>query len=146
MLGDADKLAALRQLRLRDCDLLLDYNYSEAVVNGPGLAALSKLPTGLEHLSISRTLYKGGDKPEFPTGVLARLQQLTYLELSDLDLTLVLGLNSEEDCRVQEEGAAQVHTLQPLQVSLLDFLLRSIYNIYCQNKMGFVCFIDIHVV
>ena len=86
VLGDHSQLAALKQLRLKDCDILLDCENSEAVLFGPGgLAALSVL-TGLEHLSISRIFYREGTKAAFPTGMLPRLQRLTYLELSDVDL------------------------------------------------------------
>jgi hypothetical protein len=78
VLGDAASVAALTQLRLADCDLLDE-------LSSGGLAALSVLPTRLEHLSISR-IYSGSFKAHFPAGVLPRLQQLTYLELADMYL------------------------------------------------------------
>jgi hypothetical protein len=124
VLGDAARVAALTQLRLTDCDIL------DGISSG-ALAALSVLPTGLEHLSISRIWYSGTFKAHFPAGVLPRLQQLTYLELAgmlflDPPQAKSLGLppvffpgedSDGEQGEGEGEGAEEGATaaLQPLQ-------------------------------
>jgi hypothetical protein len=74
VLGAAATVAAIKQLQLHDCELL-DDGADEVVA-----AALSQLPAGLEHLSISN-LKNGGVPVDFPAGVLHQMQDLTYLEL-----------------------------------------------------------------
>jgi hypothetical protein len=74
MLGAVSQLAALKQLRLKQVTVL-DPTGTEALT-----AALSQLPAGLEHLSISHLLFRGHDK-HFHTDWLWKLHQLTYLEL-----------------------------------------------------------------
>jgi hypothetical protein len=64
-------LAALKQLRLKDCKLLDDTSGKQLT------AAMSLLPAGLEHLSIDGF----NSSAWFPTAVLQQLQQLTYLGL-----------------------------------------------------------------
>jgi hypothetical protein len=71
--GAAAVVAALQQLRLSDCALL---DGEEQLA-----AALWQLPPGLQHLSINGLL-ADGSWVQVPTGVLQRLQQLTYLELA----------------------------------------------------------------
>jgi hypothetical protein len=66
-------VAALKQLCLSDCKLL---DGKEQLA-----AALWQLPDGLEHLSISGLIAEGL-WVQVPPGVLQRLQQLTYLELT----------------------------------------------------------------
>ena len=80
MLGAAAGVAALKQLELNHCELL-DLPPSDQVLT----AALSELPAGLEHLSISFS-NKGRARVRFPTAVLQQLQQLTYLFLGDMEL------------------------------------------------------------
>jgi hypothetical protein len=86
VLGAAATVAALKQLRLESC--ALPYGNDGAA---EGLAAaLLLLPAGLAHLSV-RDLFTddGGEDTinvEFPTGTLQPLQQLTYLELAQLQL------------------------------------------------------------
>jgi hypothetical protein len=71
---DAVRVTALKQLRLCDCKLL----------NARALAAaLPELPASLEHLSISRVAASGDQWVGVSTAVLAKLQQLTYLELAE---------------------------------------------------------------
>jgi hypothetical protein len=68
-------LAALKQLRLKQCDLMAPQADAELS------ACLSQLPTGLEHLSIS-SVEANGVTAKFPTIALQNLQKLTYLELA----------------------------------------------------------------
>jgi hypothetical protein len=91
VLGAADRAAGLKQLRLSSCTLI---NGDEGLA-----AALDKLTAGLEHLSIEG-LSSNEARTCFPTAVLERLQQLTYLELAGV--------------RVQRPDQA-TPTLQPLQ-------------------------------
>ena len=79
------------------CDAT-SYNILDSRAEQALASALSLLPAGMEHLSFSTS------KEPFPTGVLAQMQQLTYLELSHV--------------MVQPTGtAADAHSraLQPLQ-------------------------------
>jgi hypothetical protein len=74
-------LAALKQLELRDFELQDCSNLAYLA------AALSQLPAELEHLAFSvvgNSIL--GRSAYFPTGVLQRLQQLTYVELSRVGL------------------------------------------------------------
>jgi hypothetical protein len=98
-LQDAAMITSLKQLRLSDCRLRDSDAHALA-------AALPQLPAGLEHLSISRVMttnqgYHGRvgflpDTPGYhnrvgiPPAALARLQQLTYLELENVWLTGVV--------------------------------------------------------
>jgi hypothetical protein len=75
--GVLQSVTALRQLRLTACELLDGHEHLAA--------ALTQLPAGLEHPSIT-TLGVDDLTVNFPTGVLQRLQQLTYLELDDIAL------------------------------------------------------------
>jgi hypothetical protein len=75
---DAVRITALKQLRLCDCKLL---NASSVA------AALPELPAGLEHLSISKITASGNQWVGVSTAVLAKLQQLTYLELAETGVT-----------------------------------------------------------
>ena len=68
-------LAALKQLRLKQCDLMAPQADAELS------ACLSQLPTGLEHLSIS-SIRANRVTAKFPTIALQNLQKLTYLELA----------------------------------------------------------------
>jgi hypothetical protein len=157
VLGNAGQLAALKQLRLTDCDILLDCEGRAEVLFGPGgLAALSVL-TGLEHLSISRIFYKDHDKAEFPTGILPRLQRLTCLELSEVHLTLG-GVDIEdrrekrgeagadegqEQKEREEEGQEEevwAHILQPLQVSKSEAM--HMENNWRTSRLRAVCMLD----
>jgi hypothetical protein len=70
-------VAALKQLWLTSCELL----DGEAQL----AAALSQLPAGLQHLSITAP-WVNNWSTKLPTGALQRLQQLTYLELADVVL------------------------------------------------------------
>ena len=81
VLGAAAKLAALKQLRIKHCSLVHDFHAprKEALA-----AALPLLPAGLEHLKI-RCWVPGGCWV-LHTGVLQRLQQLTYLELVEIEV------------------------------------------------------------
>ena len=81
VLGPAAKLAGLKQLRLRDFDLVPQAER--------WAAALLQLPAGLEHLSINGEVVNVTYDPsplQLPTGFLQRLQQLTYLELVYVEL------------------------------------------------------------
>jgi hypothetical protein len=81
VLGPAAKLAGLKQLRLREFDLVPQAER--------WAAALLQLPAGLEHLSINGEVVNVTYDPsplELPTGFLQRLQQLTYLELVYVEL------------------------------------------------------------
>ena len=84
--------SGLKQLQLKDCRLTDGYK---------GLA--SKLPTGLEHLSID-TVYPYGVYDAFPAKMMHELQQLTFLELVGID--------------TQSPGSFDDYTpsLQPLEV------------------------------
>jgi hypothetical protein len=106
-LQDAARMTSLQQLRLSDCKLP-DSDW-EALAT-----ALSQLPAGLEHLSISKVIFTEYVDAKVPTAVLAKLQQLTYLELAK-----VFVLGSED-----EAGLA----LQPLQAltRLVDLRLVSL--------------------
>jgi hypothetical protein len=94
VLGAAASLASLKKLQLSDCTML----GSEA--------ALSDLPTGLEHLSICNLFDKthvsllGETRMLLPTAKLKQLQQLTFLELARIS---VRGLDRDSPA------------LQPLQ-------------------------------
>ena len=79
--GPSDTMA-LKKLRLSSCDLLSE---GLAAPNEDLAAALSLLPTDMEHLSISR-LTCGSRSVQFPTALLQQLQQLTYLELADVEI------------------------------------------------------------
>jgi hypothetical protein len=79
--GPSDTMA-LKKLRLSSCDLLSE---GLATANEDLAAALSLLPTDMEHLSISR-LTCGSRSVQFPTTLLQQLQQLTYLELADVKI------------------------------------------------------------
>jgi hypothetical protein len=81
VLGAAAKLAALKQLRIKHCSLVHDFHAPRKEVLA---AALPLLPAGLEHLSI-RCWVPGGCWV-LHTGVLQRLQQLTYLELVEIEV------------------------------------------------------------
>jgi hypothetical protein len=76
VLGDTVVVAALKQLRLRSCQL---YDVGDDLE-----AALPLLPSGLEHLSINGlySWYVREHPVRVPAVVLQPLQQLTYLELS----------------------------------------------------------------
>jgi hypothetical protein len=93
VLGAAEGIAALKKLEISSCQLL-DEAASQALA-----AALSQLPAGLEHFSMSG-LTNGKSWVSFPTGKLQRLQQLTYLELAH--------------GKLQGSGQGQL-ALQPLQ-------------------------------
>jgi hypothetical protein len=92
VLGPAARLAALKKLQLKYCNL--PHRGDIKFGDGEGLAAvLPLLPAGLEHLSIVsvRVLTEWyeprlDDNACFPTRVLQQLPQLTYLELADLQL------------------------------------------------------------
>ena len=81
LLGGA-AIAGLKKLQLWDCGLS-DVGTAEDLA-----AALVKLPAGLEHLSIRRVNGRNryGENVAFPMCVLERLQALTHLELSDLEV------------------------------------------------------------
>jgi hypothetical protein len=80
MLGAAAAVAALKQLRLVQCEVV-DNEAAEALV-----AALSQLPAGLEHLCIN-DLYSFGDHAvQFPSGVLQQLPHLTYLQIAYVEI------------------------------------------------------------
>jgi hypothetical protein len=85
-LGSAAAVAALKQLRLSECELLDD----EDTVDEALAAALLQLPAGLEHLSINRLYIDEGNYPvqwmQCPAAVLQRLQRLTYLELGYVEV------------------------------------------------------------
>ena len=76
-LQDTFRITALKKLRLSDCKL----PHTDLKVLA---AALPQLPAELEHLSISKVVIAGrdGEGVKIPPAVLARLQQLTYLELA----------------------------------------------------------------
>jgi hypothetical protein len=101
--------AALKQLRLCNCELLGDnyrninflhgwHNYPKPFIRSALDAALLQLPAGLEHLGIISPTsgsyesedYRGrqlrADSACFHTDNLLRLQQLTHLELADVDV------------------------------------------------------------
>jgi hypothetical protein len=79
VLGAAATVAALKRLQLDSCNVL-DSEAAAALA-----AALSQLPAGLEHLSIT-SVKVDMHWLDFPTGVLQRLQHLTYLELGYHDI------------------------------------------------------------
>jgi hypothetical protein len=112
VLGAAASVAALKQLRLWECKLSGD--------NDCLAAALSVLPTGLQYLSLNGPYFcivgyaPMGAYLTFPANVLQQLQQLTYLELEDIEV----------------EGPGQGSPdLQPLQAltRLVDLRLRDVY-------------------
>jgi hypothetical protein len=85
LLGDAAGTAALKHLRIWNCKLLGNGTLQEME------AALALLPTGLEHLSIQGlSIFDEDDafidRASFPSAALQPLQQLTHLELGDLDV------------------------------------------------------------
>jgi hypothetical protein len=82
VLGAAATVAALKKLRLRSCEL---HSGGWEAADGVLTAALSVLPAGLQHLSISNLTC---DSPplRLPTTVLQQLQQLTCLELANVEL------------------------------------------------------------
>ena len=75
--GAAGPVAALKQLRLDECNVV-DEKASAALA-----AVLSQLPAGLERLSICAVQVADApnDFGRFPAGVLQQLQALTHLEL-----------------------------------------------------------------
>jgi hypothetical protein len=75
VLGAAAGVANLKQLRLSNCNLI-----GKSAKTNATSALLSRLPAGLEQLSI-RDLRCGGWVLEIPTGLLQRLQQLTSLKI-----------------------------------------------------------------
>ena len=75
VLGAAAGVANLKQLRLSNCNLIGKSAETNAMP-----ALLSRLPAGLEQLSI-RDLRCGARVLEIPTGLLQRLQQLTSLKI-----------------------------------------------------------------
>jgi hypothetical protein len=77
VLGASAIAPALKQLRLNTCAIL------DEVPNEALEAALSHLPSELEHLSVSRLT---PSHIRFPVAVLQHLQHLTYLELAGIDL------------------------------------------------------------
>lgn len=128
ILGAAAGIAALKQLRLRDCELL--------DVGTPARmeAALGLLPTGLEHLSINKlSLYEEDSEffgaASFPSEALQPLQQLTHLELAGLEvygpqdtwqplqaLTLLADLRLSNMHRITASALSQAHRLTRLQL------------------------------
>jgi hypothetical protein len=123
VLGDASRLAALTQLRLTDCGLVDE----PLLACSAGLAALSVLPVGLQHLSISGIYHQTGCRAHFPTGIFPQLQQLTYLELAGMNVVTpakakaqyfppVFFLGMEGDGQGEgDEEEGMVAALQPLQ-------------------------------
>jgi hypothetical protein len=120
--------ASLKQLQLKDCDLIVvDEDYTEGLAE-----ALSQLPAGLEHFSVS------GACPEFPICVLPRLQQLTYLELLKVGLRSYAYHEDEYDGDFAEAFVGQGEStddewrgeplLQPLKAltRLVDLRLDSV--------------------
>jgi hypothetical protein len=75
VLGAAAPLAALKQLSISYCELL------DAEEGRAFAAALSLLPTGLEHISLKSVYPKYW---ELPSRMVQSLQQLTYLELAHI--------------------------------------------------------------
>ena len=78
VLRAAAAVAALKQLKLSDCEVLDDLPV-EALT-----AALSQLPAGLEHLCINGINSAVVDVVQLTAGVLQQLQHLTHLELGQL--------------------------------------------------------------
>jgi hypothetical protein len=76
--------AALKQLRLDSC-MLLGTDAGAGLAAARACSALAVLPAGLEHLSI-RNLRCNGEMVQFPTAALQQLQQLSYLELTDVSV------------------------------------------------------------
>lgn len=119
--------AALKQLRLRDCRLVH--------ARHERLAALSVLPAGLEHLSISSSQLNtcldqgwpgfGISGGRFNTGVLQQLPQLTYLELVGVSL----GVPGDERA---------TQPLQPLQAmtQLIDLRLGTYTSVTARILSG----------
>jgi hypothetical protein len=104
-LGPLGEVSALKQLCLRDCEVL----DGMADVLAATLSQLRQLPAGLEHLCIS------GIDMDFPARVLQQLQGLTYLELGDLNLpgtdpTLqsLQALTRLRDLRLQDVGETTI--------------------------------------
>jgi hypothetical protein len=85
VLGAAADIAALKQLRIHGCAFLTSVKYDGTTMVPPEelAAALQQLPAGLEHLSLRTPSMV---HQHLPTGVLQRLQQLSYLELAGFTL------------------------------------------------------------
>jgi hypothetical protein len=115
VLGAAADIAALKQLRLYGCAFLTSVRYDGTTMVPPEelAAALQQLPAGLEHLSLRTPSMV---HQHLPTGVLQRLQQLSYLELVGFTL------------QAPGQGA---NALQPLEAltGLVDLRLS------CQGRM-----------
>ena len=101
VLGAVIASGALKRLRLNFCTLL---DGSDAVLS----AALSQLPAGLEHLSVSGLSDPRGHL-RFPAGVLQRLQQLISLELADMP---VPGFNSTSPAQQPLQALTRLVDLQ----------------------------------
>jgi hypothetical protein len=111
VLGAAASVAALKQLRLKDC-IVVDSGASKGLA-----AALSQLPC-LEHLCLNDVRVKPGAGPyieplKLLTAVFLRLQQLTHLELARIPV------------QGSEEATAALQPLQAL-TRLVDLRLEQI--------------------
>jgi hypothetical protein len=138
VLGATGQLAALKQLQLKEIKLL-DDRQCEALV-----AALSQLPTALEHLSIGPVFFIRV-AVQFPTAALQQLQQLTYLELAgvrvwqpatnSLALHPLQSLTRLADLRLVGRGGDDTCTATGSMMSNLHLLTRLELK-YCSIEAG----------
>ena len=137
VLGAAAGVAALRQLRLRDCKLL-----------GAAGQALSVLPAGLEHLSISKVTVND-QSVQLATTVLQQLQQLTFLELLGVELQGP-ELTADSAAVVCDKASPALQPLQALTLladlrledigcysDLTASMLSGAHNLTCLHVFGY---------